>query len=571
MYNQLLTILLVPVLLAGCESKPSAVKPEDRPYSGMYPLIESGRLGFVDEAGRVVVQPRFPVSAAVAALYGDVYSEDLAPMAVGARWGFIDRAGQYAINPQFEAAEAFRDGLARVWIKGKVGFIDRQGRYVINPQFSAALDFSEGTAPVRLGEKWGYVDRDGRYVINPQFSSAHPFSNGLGRVSRDDRWGYVDAGGNYVINPQFDVAHDFAEGRAVVMTGGEYGVIDRTGKYLINPQFENAAAEFSDGLLPVRLGGKEGFVDLAGKIVINPQFEETKPFRAGLAAVRSGSDWGYIGRDGSYVINPQFAGAESFEEGLGRVQVGQKVGFVDQTGALVVQPRFDDAARRFRNGRAWVVDERGFGYVDRAGRAIRPPVRTASVTSLAQLDSLFSYLPETFRGSVLAGLPGKETSLVRSAGVLGAGARIVRRDTVVYAGAVPYGDKVYHGIVLMPGDRLTALMRAENFDSFMRVFRFRANGELVELANNDDYESLRTSRVDITSREFGIYFIEVTSLSQRGGGPYTLYAGIPDSAEAAYRRDLVVTPMPPAAPAETMVVPGADTVSQPVVVPNRWR
>ena len=103
----------------------------------------------------------------------------LARVKLSGKWGYIDRSGRIVINPQFEEAGDFSEGLARVKMGGKWGYIDRTGRFLINPQFEEAGDFSQGLARVKLGGKWGYVDRRGEIVISPQFSEASDFSRSL--------------------------------------------------------------------------------------------------------------------------------------------------------------------------------------------------------------------------------------------------------------------------------------------------------------------------------------------------------------------------------------------------------
>lgn len=111
--------------------------------------------------------------------------EGLFPVKVSGKYGYIDKTGKLVINPQFDAAWGFAEGLALVGIGerdtttftlglkagGKYGFIDKTGKYVINPQFDAGCGFSEGLARVRLGDlrtgKWGYVDKTGKYIWLP--------------------------------------------------------------------------------------------------------------------------------------------------------------------------------------------------------------------------------------------------------------------------------------------------------------------------------------------------------------------------------------------------------------------
>ena len=92
---------------------------------------------------------------------------NLFPVEIGGKWGYIDKAGKIVINPQFDDAFDFSEGLAPVAIGDEWGYIDKGGKFVINPQFDGALVFSEGLAMVGIGDKFGYIDKAGNYIWNP--------------------------------------------------------------------------------------------------------------------------------------------------------------------------------------------------------------------------------------------------------------------------------------------------------------------------------------------------------------------------------------------------------------------
>ena len=309
------------------------------------------------------------------------FDTDLFPVKSGDKWGYIDHKGKYVINPQFDAAELFRNGLARVEsADGKVGFIDKKGKYVINPEYIDATPFSSGVAlVVREGDyisgidkkgneifklqqakyakwftenmaafcnkegKWGFVDKSGTVVINPQFESVHPFSEGLAAVcDKNDKWGFIDKDGTLVINYQFEHVDDFSDGLAAFSNGDKAGYISKKGEYAINPQFDHAF-RFHDGKAAVVQGKLAGFIDKKGQYLINPQFDfEVDPiFMDGLAAVSSGDKAGFIDEKGKYVINPQFDFAYPFIDGLSAVYTGKQFGFVNEKGKYVINPQFD--------------------------------------------------------------------------------------------------------------------------------------------------------------------------------------------------------------------------------------
>lgn len=49
------------------------------------------------------------------------------------KWGFLDETGNVVIRPQFDTAGSFEGGLAQVQMQGRLGYIDRNGQYVWDP------------------------------------------------------------------------------------------------------------------------------------------------------------------------------------------------------------------------------------------------------------------------------------------------------------------------------------------------------------------------------------------------------------------------------------------------------
>src|ERR1051325_3968961 len=115
-----------------------------------------------------------------------LHAATLYPVVVNDRWGFVDKAGKMVINPQFERAGSFSEGLAEVRL-GRWGYVDGSGKIVINPQFDRAAGFSDGLAAVDFGGKYGYVDTAGKYVINPQFDDGASFSEGRAVIKEHRR------------------------------------------------------------------------------------------------------------------------------------------------------------------------------------------------------------------------------------------------------------------------------------------------------------------------------------------------------------------------------------------------
>lgn len=349
-------------LLSSCSSETKLKKDT----SGLFTIKQNGKYGFIDNTGKIVINPQFDQ------VYG--FREGLCAVCIGVactdgnynestyvdrKYGFIDATGKFIINPQYDRADYFSDGLAAVWIKDKRGYIDKTGKMVIPlSEQNPFGEFSEGF--VHTGSQ--YLDKTGKPAFDPQktFGQTGDFSEGLAWVQSNDRYafGYIDKTGKVVIDFQFEPpqggtpATKFTDGLAVIGVRGKNGYIDKTGKIVINPQFLYADP-FSEGLACVQVDGyKFGFIDKTGKFVINPQFDSAGRFKGsvgfseGLAVVGVGSipntKYGFIDKTGKFIINPQFDSAGDFLDGIASVRVGKdessKDGYIDKTGKFIWNP-----------------------------------------------------------------------------------------------------------------------------------------------------------------------------------------------------------------------------------------
>lgn len=351
------------------------------------------RLGFIDQAGRLVIGferlPKMTIEVGDfhegrARIYLRKITDDEKNGNTDATVGFIDETGKVVIEPRFEAARDFSEGLAYVEAEDFKGFIDRSGKVVIRVAYRFAKDFHEGLAAVGMSDlgpnhDWGYIDRSGKLVIKQQYSFADDFSEGLAGVVVNGKYGFINSVGTMLIPPRFDLRREdrhpervvssgrFVAGLACVRVGELVGYIDRTGEFVIRPQF-TYAQDFSEGLAWATTKGQSkpgilaGWIDKSGRWVVTavdgfsfsefPQSgtysnhyldwrysEGLVPFfiYSGDKALR-----GYMNHRGQVVIKPQdfeqvgpFIGGVAFVVFHGNSNYREDYGYINKMGVLI--------------------------------------------------------------------------------------------------------------------------------------------------------------------------------------------------------------------------------------------
>lgn len=337
------------------------------PGEALMPAPEDTVFGFIDNAGKALVKPRF--------LQARPFRNGLAVVRGDSGWGAIDRNGKSVIGERYQYMADLNEGRIGVRERGLCGFVDATGRTVVAPAYSQCGDFADGLAPVKVGPAWGYIDGQGRMAIEPQFDAADEFSqsraavrNMPGVASGSGPEGYIDRTGRFAIRPDYAIALGFREGLATVASHDfKFFAIDAGGRPVVKSGMLPPWERFNEGLARFVAGAKVGYMDTSGRGVIAPQFDYDESsfaytgwFSEGLAAVKTGKSYGYIDKTGKLAIPARYAFAGPFREGLAPVLSGGKFGYIDKSGKMVVQPSFA-VAYPFSDGRALVG-------VRRAGR-----------------------------------------------------------------------------------------------------------------------------------------------------------------------------------------------------------
>ena len=81
-----------------------------------------------------------------------------AAVCISGKWGFADKTGKIVIEPQYEGANSFNIGLGAVCVDGAWGYINSSGTVRIDCQFEDCQPFAaNGIAAVKEKGMWKYV------------------------------------------------------------------------------------------------------------------------------------------------------------------------------------------------------------------------------------------------------------------------------------------------------------------------------------------------------------------------------------------------------------------------------
>jgi len=263
------------------------------------------------------------------------------------RIGYKNMNGVTIIQPQYGMAGNFIDGITYAvagvgTIPGKFGFIDQKENWVIPPEFDAADDFKEGLARVLKNGKWGYINTKGKMIIAPYFRLCFSFLNGYAKASVDNtNWGLINTEGKFVIEPVYsDITSPGNEQVfAVKKTISSKWQLINIKKEPVSDKEFTGVRDFSEGLAPARdSSGKWGFINAKGDWVIEPVYTNAASFSEGLAAVETGyTSWGFINRFNIFIIKPGYDRQSRFIQSFALAEKGNFYMYIDKTGKVVLQ------------------------------------------------------------------------------------------------------------------------------------------------------------------------------------------------------------------------------------------
>lgn len=174
-------------LACACETVPPLWSIQTPDADPVYRIIQKGKVGYIDNQGRIVVSPTLD------------------------EW----------------VSGEFHNGMLITGVADGP-YIDATGKKVLDTGFYRNWDFSEGLAVAMRDDadkKWGYIDTSGNFAIPPIFNTSQedyvwPFSGGFAKIKVNGLYGFIDHTGKFAIPPELLYADDFSDGMVRVVLDG---------------------------------------------------------------------------------------------------------------------------------------------------------------------------------------------------------------------------------------------------------------------------------------------------------------------------------------------------------------
>lgn len=317
------------------------------------------------------------------------YSDGLSAYFENGKWGFIDLNGKVAISPIYDEVQDFKSNYSIVKKDGKWGVIDKNENQLFPFVFDSITPFESGIALANEGTLKSYLYINGKRQALSNKYEFFPYSEGLAKIksTKNGKWGYIDSEGIIVINPRFDSAGDFHGSVAMVSRNGETYLINTKGdKKNVSFPLDTTLKMAPEGVgYAKRSNGEYFFINSR----LEPQPDRYSQIhfpQEGISLIKDRlGNIGYMSSEGRFlfVLNG-FDDAGDFSEGKAWVVKNGKYGYINTSGKLVVDTIFSYASN-FKDNRAYVAIGQRQGLIKMASAKEKYPAM--NLANIRVIDS----------------------------------------------------------------------------------------------------------------------------------------------------------------------------------------
>ncbi len=298
--------------------------------------IKDGKLwGFVDEKGKVIIQPKYTAVGEFIADYTWVNiggKMKMEHMPEGGKWGVIDMNGNEVCPVEYDYVDLLNGNILAInkggivqnsQIKGgKWGYYDVVKRKeIIKPTYAMVSPFySDGIAWVMkdcslvrkvCGEelrntKGKLEDIIPTFAVNDDLPLLALFENYTGEAT----WGLIDINGNFILPCEYVRVHGFQNGVTAAVHHSKVGVVDTQGKIVIPFEYRQISKLYEDSVFVVKAGNnKFQLINRRGITLTEPIYDDIYDYNHGIATAKRNEGIGLLNAKGKEITRCVFSKA----------------------------------------------------------------------------------------------------------------------------------------------------------------------------------------------------------------------------------------------------------------------
>ena len=284
------------------------------------------------------------------------------------KYGYIDQNGEMVLEARYAAASRFSAGYALVKnLSGSPVFINKKGAEKSGDMFTEIVGaaFYYNYASARNGGKYGLMNKKLKYAVSPKYAAMSVMTaDGLIAASSDGvKWGYINRSGEQIIEEKYAAAYDFVDGLAVIQKeNGKYGCIDLSGQERIVANYEYLQTIGQDCIIFLS-DDKFGILDVSGIIKVPAEYDviaSAQRWTEGWLPAMKDGKWGYIDQNGKTKIDFTYDGASMFSEGYAIIETDGLFSCIDVKGNIKFNMKRDEYPLSISDASSNAVFFRGF-------------------------------------------------------------------------------------------------------------------------------------------------------------------------------------------------------------------
>ena len=350
---------------------------------------------------RTVENPSYSIERVVPEVKANriVFSDGMGLFEYNRKYGYIDETGKVVIEPKYEMADAFADGLALVARTRIAG---------TNFEEWSLID-REGNIQISFADNVQVVSRSNR-IPGIAYLHVRTLSNNPNTVYLDSDYYTIDGG---MLPSNLDVILDAAADSIVEIILSDYSTVKI--HYFSNLNEAHIRHSIRDGWTTVSIVGrslsniilveepldggyvKQWIIDVVSGTTIN-ESDETLSFLSSRDGTHFPTFDLYDARSGSLIVEWDesfYVGLQS--DGLIPCRRFGRWGYIDYSGNFAIEAEYDDA-RHFSNGYAAVKSYNSWMLIDKNNRIVMNPLCSGELGTLRIFDNGIMHI-ETQDGS----------------------------------------------------------------------------------------------------------------------------------------------------------------------------